>query len=126
MKVSTALGLLVAIGLQWSAAAQAGVVSSLGSRSCSAVVASSRDGRSAAEQYRQWLLGFLSGLNASRLRSHETPFNLTDEDAHWQWIVRRCDANPQMTLFGAATALWNELLEGRSPALARPFFPTSE
>jgi hypothetical protein len=78
------------------------------------------------EHYRQWLFGFLSGLNASRLRSHEKPFDLMDEDAQWRWVVGICQTKPQMTLFAAAAGLWNQLEAGRPPRPAQPFFPTSE
>ena len=127
MKLTTAFAVLAAFVLQWSASGQTAVVSSLGSRSCADVVSSPRDGDLGTEHYSQWLFGFLSGLNASRLRSHEKPFDLMDfEDADWQWVVRTCERNPQMTLFAAAAGLWNQLEAGRPPAPAQPFFPTSE
>ena len=125
MKLTT-FAVLAAFVLQWSASGQTSAVSPLGSLSCAAVVSSANDANLGTEPYRQWLFGFLSGLNASRLRSHEKPFDLMDEDTDWQWVVRTCERNPQMTLFAAAAGLWNLLEAGRSPRPAQPFFPTSE
>ena len=125
MKRVVIAGLLAVLAGQ-TAIAQSSAISSLGLRPCSAVVSGIRDRQLVAAEYRAWVFGFLSGLNASRLHSDQKPFALTDEDAHWQWIVRRCEANPETTLFGSAVGLWNELMAGRNPALARPFFPTSK
>ena len=59
--------------------------------------------------YRQWLQGYLSGLNAPLADSSNVPVDLDDPEGEWLWLKQYCEDNPLDSVWVGADALWKEL-----------------
>lgn len=75
----------------------------------------------AAEMYHQWLLGFVTALNAWRLSLHLPQFTWTDQGEGFAvWLRNYCSAHPLDAFSEGVVQLTNELAEKASASLETP------
>jgi hypothetical protein len=87
--------------------------------SCSQFIKAARGGDALYHQASQWLLGYISGMNAAmRLTRGTTPLAALTGDQVLKSIVETCDAQPGSNLANAANEWYATLPKQTDPQTA--------